>query len=115
MWATAPPVDHPTAPPDYPRRLAAAVRDLAVTDGLLHVVDTGTSVATPGRRFTRSLPCRPGEPFCHDGRVVVRATDGLHFDCHGTPDATMECSGYSAGARRFGEALARAARTRSAR
>ena len=112
VWATAPPVDHPSTPVDYPRRLAAAVRELVSTDGALRVVDTGASVAAPGRRFTRSLPCRTAEPFCHDSRIVVRATDGLHFDCHGTPDAAMACSGYSAGARRFGEALARAARTR---
>ncbi|HEY3725276.1 MAG TPA: hypothetical protein VGN59_18120 [Acidimicrobiia bacterium] len=112
VWATAPPVDHPTAPLDYPRRLAAAVADLAATDGRLRVVDTGASVAAPGRRYARTLPCRADEPFCRDGRVVVRATDGLHFDCHGTPDATMGCSGYSAGARRFGDALARAARER---
>jgi hypothetical protein len=112
VWATAPPVDHPTAPPDYPRRLAAAVADLAATDSRLRVVDTGASVAAPGRRFTRTLPCRADEPFCRGGRVVVRAADGLHFDCHGTPDPTLGCSGYSAGARRFGEALARAARTR---
>ena len=112
VWATAPPVDHPPAPVDYPRHLAAAVRDLVATDRRLRVVDTGASVATPGRRFSPSLPCRASEPFCHDGRIVVRATDGLHFDCHGTPDAAMACSGYSAGGRRFGEALARAARTR---
>jgi hypothetical protein len=109
LWATAPPVHHPGAPDDYPRRVAAAVRGVAATNHRLRVVDTGAAVAGNGRSFTRSLPCSPHEPFCRDGRIVVRADDGLHFDCHGTPDDLMGCTGYSAGARRFGEAMADAA------
>jgi hypothetical protein len=109
IWATAPPVHHPPAPDDYPRRIAAAVRGVAATNHRLRVVDTGAAVAGAGRAFTRSEPCRPHEGFCHDGRIVVRADDGLHFDCHGTPDALLGCTGYSAGARRFGDAMADAA------
>ncbi len=109
VWATAPPVHHPPAPDDYPRQLAAAVRAVAATNHRLHVVDTGAAVAGTDRSFSRSLPCRAHEAFCHDGRVVARADDGLHFDCHGTTDPLMGCDGYSAGARRFGEAMADAA------
>ncbi len=109
VWATAPPVHHPPAPDDYPRQLAAAVRAVAATNHRLHVVDTGAAVAGKDRSFSPSLPCLPHEPFCHDGRVVARADDGLHFDCHGTTDALIGCHGYSAGARRFGQAMADAA------
>jgi hypothetical protein len=109
VWATAPPVHHPSSPDDYPRRLAAAMRGVAATNHRLRVVDTGAAVAGSGRSFTRSLPCRPHERFCHAGRVVVRSGDGLHFDCHGAEDALMDCAGYSAGARRFGVAMADAA------
>lgn len=109
LWATAPPEHHPPAPDDYPRELAVAVRAVASTNHRLRVADTGAAVAGTGRSFSRSLPCRPHEGFCHDGRIVARADDGLHFDCHGLPDVLMGCAGYSAGARRFGEAMADAA------
>lgn len=109
VWATAPPVHHPPEPDDYPRQLAAAVRAVAATNHRLHVVDTGAAVAGTDRTFSRSLPCLPHEAFCHDGRIVARADDGLHFDCHGSTDALIGCHGYSAGARRFGEAMADAA------
>jgi hypothetical protein len=108
VWATAPPVGHPF-PSDYPRRIAGAVRALAAHDARLHVADTGAALAGPDRSFAASLPCRAGDEGCRDDRIAVRAPDGLHFDCHGVLEPSMDCTGYSAGARRFGDALADAA------
>jgi hypothetical protein len=112
VWATAPPVRHPPDPGDYPRLLAEAARDVASSARRLQVVDTGASLTTDKRSFVRSLPCHSDEgAFCVGGRIPIRAADGLHFDCHGTVTMTAGCDGYSAGGRRFGEALADAALT----
>ncbi|MGZ4691439.1 MAG: DUF459 domain-containing protein [Acidimicrobiia bacterium] len=112
LWATAPPVRHFTDPENYPRLLAAAARKLAATHRRLRVVDTGAALTSGGKSLESTLPCRPDErAFCVDGRIPVRAADGLHFDCHGTVDWIGGCFGYSAGGRRFGEAIADAAIT----
>jgi hypothetical protein len=113
VWATAPPLSPERFPTNYPRKLAASIRALARDQDHLLVVDTGAAVAADGREFAATLPCRPDEaPYCRDGRVVVRSFDGIHFDCHGRHDDTGTCVGYSAGGRRFGEAIAHAALTR---
>src|SRR6478672_9031541 len=110
LWATAPPVSRSQFSSDYPRRIAAAIRKLAATNDRLHVVDTGAALTADGRAFSHTLPCRPDEAaYCENGRLVVRSDDGLHFDCQGFPDPLGACVGYSAGARRFGEAIADAA------
>jgi hypothetical protein len=110
IWATAPPVSPSQFSSNYPRTLAAAIRKLAATNDQLRVADTGAALTTDARTFSHTLPCRPDEvAFCHNGRLVVRADDGLHFDCQGIPDRLGACFGYSAGARRFGEAIADAA------
>lgn len=109
VWATAPPVRHAPDPDNYPRLLAAAVRKVASTHHQLRVADTGRALTTGDRSFTRTLPCRSDErAFCVDRRIPSRAADGLHFDCHGTVNGMGGCEGYSAGGRRFGEALAAA-------
>ena len=110
VWATAPPVRHAPDPENYPRRIAKAVRKLATKQPLLRVVDTGAALATAEGSFAPDLPCRSDERvFCLKGRIPSRAADGLHFDCHGTVDVLGGCEGYSAGGRRFGEAMADAA------
>lgn len=110
IWATAPPVSPTQISSNYPRTLAAAIRKLSLTNDRLRVVDTGAALTTDGRTFSRALPCRPDESAqCENGQVIARADDGLHFDCHGIPDSLGACFGYSAGARRFGEAIADAA------
>ena len=110
VWATAPPVSPSQFSSNYPRTLAAAIRKLAATNDLLHVVNTGAALTADGRTFSHTLPCRPDEvAYCQNGRLVARADDGLHFDCQGIPDPLGACVGYSAGARRFGEAIADAA------
>jgi hypothetical protein len=63
---------------------------------------------TDGGRFVPTLPCDPGEPCGPDGRVVVRAPDGVHFCPHPTQPAGV-CAVYSSGARRYGLAVARGA------
>jgi len=110
LWATAPPVHHLAAPENYPRQLAVAARKLSMTHHRLQVVDTGNALESNEHTFTSTLPCRADEhAFCVDGRIPVRAADGLHFDCVGTIDAYGGCIGYTAGGRRFGEAMADAA------
>jgi hypothetical protein len=106
VWATAPPVEHPGAPPDYPATIAAVARAVADRAPNLGVADTGHALA--GRDgYAPTLPCRPDETaLCHDDRIAVRNADGLHFDCIGTIDVLGGCLGYSAGARRYGDALA---------
>jgi hypothetical protein len=109
VWATAPPLSPDRFETNYPRGLAAAIRDLARDQEHLRVVDTGAALTTDGRDFAATLPCRPDEQaYCRGGRVEVRSDDGIHFDCHGVNDGNT-CAGYSAGGRRFGEAIAAAA------
>jgi hypothetical protein len=110
LWATAPPVHHLAAPENYPRELAAAARKFSATHHRLEVVDTGDALESTEHTFAPTLPCRADErTFCVDGRIKVRAADGLHFDCVGSIDVYGGCIGYTAGGRRFGEAMADAA------
>lgn len=71
------------------------------------VVRADLSVTDDGR-FVPTLPCDPGEPCGPDGRITVRAPDGVHF-CPHPPEVVGGCGMYSSGARRYGLALARAA------
>lgn len=106
VWATAPPVEHLGAPVDYPTRIEAVARQVADRDPDVRVAETGDAVAGRGG-YVPTLPCRPDEAaLCRGDRIAVRAEDGLHFDCIGTIDALGGCVGYSAGARRYGDALA---------
>jgi hypothetical protein len=62
-------------------------------------VDAGEAVLADGV-YTDTLPCLPDEGWmrgCVNGRIRVRAADGAHFATSG--------SGYSAGGRRFAEAI----------
>ncbi|HYV59936.1 MAG TPA: hypothetical protein VFA62_07690 [Acidimicrobiia bacterium] len=62
-------------------------------------VDAGESVLADGK-YTETLPCLPDEgrlQGCVNGRIRVRAPDGVHFADDG--------SGYSAGGRRFADAI----------
>jgi hypothetical protein len=106
VWATAPPVEHVGSPPDYPARIASVAREVADRNPRLHVAHTGHALAGSDG-YAPTLPCRPDESaLCRDDRIVVRNADGLHFDCIGTIDVMGGCIGYSAGARRYGDALA---------
>jgi hypothetical protein len=62
-------------------------------------VDAGGAVLADGA-YTDTLPCLPDEGWeqgCVNGRIRVRAPDGAHFATSG--------SGYSAGGRRFADAI----------
>lgn len=62
-------------------------------------VDAGQAVLADGT-YTDTLPCLPDEGSvqgCINGRIRVRAFDGAHFANSG--------SGYSAGGRRFADAI----------
>jgi hypothetical protein len=110
VWATAPPLPPERFATNYPHGLAAAIRHATAGDPNVRVVDTGAALAADGGSFAPTLPCRADEQaYCAGGRVLVRAADGLHFDCRGTTDPLGGCLGYSAGATRFGDALAAAA------
>jgi hypothetical protein len=67
-------------------------------------VDAGAAVLANGM-YTDTLPCLPDEGSvqgCINGRIRVRAFDGAHFAKSG--------SGYSAGGRRFADAIDEAVR-----
>jgi hypothetical protein len=67
-------------------------------------VDAGEAVLADGA-YTDTLPCLPDEGWvqgCVNGRIRVRAPDGAHFATSG--------SGYSAGGRRFADAIDEAVR-----
>jgi hypothetical protein len=68
-------------------------------------VDAGEAVLADGG-YTDTLPCLADEGWiqgCVNGRIRVRASDGTHFATSG--------SGYSAGGRRFADAIDTAIRT----
>lgn len=83
---------------------APAFRDRAPTTLGLYsseprFVDAGDAVLADGA-YTDTLPCLPDEGSiqgCVNGRIRVRASDGTHFATSG--------SGYSAGGRRFADAI----------
>ena len=71
-------------------------------------VDAGQAVLDHGR-FAATLSCLPSEggaEGCVDGRIPVRALDGLHFCPVRTGPADDRCPVYSGGAVRFGIAMA---------
>jgi hypothetical protein len=75
-------------------------------------VDAGQAVLDGGR-LTATLPCLPSEgpgDGCVDGRIPVRALDGLHFCPVRTSEGGDRCPVYSSGAARFGLAMAQAVR-----
>ena len=76
--------------------------------GRVEYVDAGRAVVE-GDRFTATLPCLPSEGTaegCVDGRIAVRALDGVHFCPVRTGPGTDHCPAYSSGAVRFGLAMA---------
>lgn len=76
--------------------------------GAVEYVDAGR-VVVDGRRFTPTLPCLPSEGAqqgCADGRIRVRALDGVHFCPVREGPGTDRCPVYSSGAVRFGFAMA---------
>jgi len=89
---------------------APAFRDRAPTTLGLYssergFVDAGEAVLNDGT-YTDTLPCLADEGWiqgCVNGRIRVRASDGVHFATSG--------SGYSAGGRRFADAIDKAIRT----
>jgi hypothetical protein len=77
------------------------------TSGVRYV-DAGQALLDGGR-FAATLPCLPPEGAgegCVDGRIPVRAPDGLHFCPVRTSPGTDRCPVYSSGAVRFGLAMA---------
>jgi hypothetical protein len=76
-------------------------------------VDAGQAVLDGGR-FAATLPCLPSEGTgegCVDGRIPVRALDGLHFCPVRTGPGADRCPVYSGGAVRFGLAMAQPIRS----
>jgi hypothetical protein len=89
------------------RRIAARYPNVSVVSG------PARAVAAPDGSFSRTLPCLPHEhrnPQCVDGRIVVRASDGLHFCPVPVVAAVPPCPVYSSGEWRFARAVGAAAR-----
>ncbi|OHV63249.1 hypothetical protein BCD48_38405 [Pseudofrankia sp. BMG5.36] len=78
---------------------------IASTTPHTRVIRAGQSISDHGR-FTTTLPCAPEDSCGPDGRVVVRAPDGIHF-CPRPTEPAGVCPVYSGGARRYGLAVAR--------
>jgi hypothetical protein len=77
-------------------------------------IDAGAAVLTPDGQYTSTLPCLPTETAemgCTDGRMIVRAPDGIHF-CPTLSGGTEACPVYSSGAHRFASAMAQPVRDR---
>lgn len=102
--------------PDWPANVLApevhdAVRELA-EERSLGFVDGGRWV-TPDRTWSETVPCRPDEPRCDDGRVRVHLRGGtetldVHFDCESpgwTVAGNEPCPVYSAGGYRYAVAI----------
>jgi len=88
-------------PPAFRDRAPAA---LGLYSSEPRFVDAGDSVLADGA-YTDTLPCLADEGSvqgCVNGRIRVRASDGAHFATSG--------SGYSAGGRRFADAIDAAVR-----
>ena len=89
-------------PPAFRDRAPAA---LGLYSSEQRFVDAGDAVLADGA-YTDTLPCLADEgqiQGCVNGRIRVRASDGAHFATSG--------SGYSAGGRRFADAIDKAIRT----
>lgn len=88
--------------------LNSVLREVAAAHSGVRYVDSGAFVSPDG--FTRTLPCLPGETAalgCDDGRITVRADNGVHFDEPRTvpcPSGHDVCR-YTAGGRRFAKAI----------
>ncbi len=83
-------------PPAFRDRAPAA---LGLYSSEPRFVDAGEAVLAEGA-YTDTLPCLADEGWvqgCVNGRIRVRASDGAHF--------AMSGSGYSAGGRRFADAI----------
>jgi hypothetical protein len=83
-------------PPAFRDRAPAA---LGLYSSESRFVDAGDAVLADGA-YTDTLPCLADEGWvqgCVNGRIRVRASDGAHFATSG--------SGYSAGGRRFADAI----------
>jgi hypothetical protein len=88
-------------PPPFRDRAPAA---LGLYSSEPRFVDAGEAVLADGA-YTDTLPCLADEGWvqgCVNGRIRVRASDGAHFATSG--------SGYSAGGRRFADAIDAAVR-----
>jgi hypothetical protein len=82
--------------------------------------DSGVNIAPDGR-FAATVPCLPrertltdssGVHACQNGRIIVRAPDGLHFCPHGLDNKLGQpgnCPVYMSGAYRYAVAIVAAA------
>jgi hypothetical protein len=89
-------------PPAFRDRTPAA---MGLYSSERRYVDAGQAVLADGA-YTDTLPCLADEGSvqgCINGRIRVRSSDGAHFAKSG--------SGYSAGGRRFADAIDNAVRT----
>jgi hypothetical protein len=105
LVAAPPRPDHP-AGTDGMTDISRIWRSVVAGNELAQVIDSGQVVTDHGRWVAR-LPCQRDEPCAPDGTVTVRSPDGVHF-CPVDHLAMTRCPVYSAGAERFGVAMARA-------
>jgi hypothetical protein len=89
--------------------LNTVLRDVAASHPGARYVASAPFVSPNG--FTRTLPCLPGELAalgCDNGRIAVRAPNGVHFDeprmvpC---PKNSLDACRFTAGGNRFANAI----------
>jgi hypothetical protein len=92
--------------------------------GRVFFVDAGPNIA-PDNTYVPTMPCLPrerdlvdtnGSRPCQNGRIIVRAPDGLHFCPHGLDNAMGQpghCPVYMSGGYRYMQTIVSAARDSS--
>jgi hypothetical protein len=91
--------------------LSLVTRWAGIDIGQVRYSPAGDMVTGPGGAYESQLPCLDGEgraEGCEGGRITVRSPDRIHF-CPAGLTGELRCPGYSSGARRFGQEMARSA------
>jgi hypothetical protein len=91
--------------------LSLVTRWAGIDIGQVRYSPAGDTVAGADRAYESRLPCLAGEgraEGCEGGEIAVRSPDRIHF-CPAGLTGRLTCAGYSSGARRYGQEMARTA------
>jgi len=91
--------------------LSLVTRWAGIDIGQVRYSPAGDTVGGADRAYESRLPCLDDEgeaEGCDAGRITVRSPDRIHF-CPSGLTSRLTCAGYSSGARRYGQEMARAA------
>jgi hypothetical protein len=111
VWAGSPVARFSDQPAALNERYRALAEAAAARGEPVRYAPADRAVLAPDGTYTDTLPCLPFEGpdrGCVDGRIAVRAPDGVHF-CPAGGGGSVPCPVWSSGAFRFGTAMADAA------